>query len=157
MKHNYEVVELSISDLEWFVETAAVQMLTEELQRPELVNIENLYKLADIGMNSRTAFIVKKDDVNIGALGAIVVPNLYNPDFKTLAELFWYVLPEYRKTRAGLLLLNAFDARAKEIADDATMSLLPSSDVASKSLERKGFKLSEFGFRKTYGEIEWQF
>lgn len=152
---NFEVCELTIYDLEWFVEVAAINMLTDELKRPELINKDNLYRLADLGVQMGTAFVVKKNGFNVGALGALKVPNVYNPEITTLAEFFWYVLPEYRNTRAGLLLLKAFDKKAKEVADEATLSTLPSSQLNVASLEKKGFSLQEFGFRKEYGEIEW--
>lgn len=134
--------------MEWFVEVAATQMLIEEVKKPELVNLENLYVLATMGALTGTAFVAKKGTVPIGALGAIVVPNVYNPAIQNLAEMFWYVLPEYRKTRAGLLLLNAYVDKSNELGMEATMSLLPSSDVNFKAMKSKGFDLVEYGFRK---------
>lgn len=150
--HKFEVSLLTIHDMVWFVEIAAVNMLTDELKRPELINLENLYLLADKGAQDGTAFIVKKDGINVGALGALLVPNVYNPNIRTLAEMFWYVLPEYRNTRAGLLLLKAYDERAKQIADECTLSLLTSSKVNIEGLAKRGFELQEFCFRKQYGE-----
>jgi hypothetical protein len=73
---------------------------------------------------------------------------LFNPDIKTLAEIFWYVSPEHRQTRAGALLLLAFNKKAEEVADEATLSLLSSSEIKIESLEKRGFLLSEFAFRK---------
>lgn len=148
----HKVERLTLDDVVWFVEVAAVRMLTDELKRPELVNLENLYKLAMMGIEGGTAFIVKKDGVPVGALGAILTPNLFNPNVKTLAELFWYVLPEQRSSRAGYLLLKSFEERAKEVADECTMSLLPASDVAIKSMNKQGYYLCEFGYRKQIGE-----
>jgi GNAT superfamily N-acetyltransferase len=150
--HSYNTEVLTLDDVVWFVEVAAVRMLTDEVKRPELVNLDNLYKLAMMGVSGGTAFIVKKDGVPVGAIGAILTPNLYNPSLNTLSELFWYVLPEYRNTRAGYLLIKALDERAKEIAHDCTLSLLPSSNVAIKTLEKRGYSLCEFGFRKQIGE-----
>lgn len=125
-------------------------MLTHELKRPELINYKQLYTLAYAGLNGGTAFIAKQGDNPVGALGAILLPNLFNPEIKNLAEVFWYVLPEYRKTRAGYLLLKAVDDKAKEIADETTLSLLPTSDVAISTLKKRGYNLEEYGFRKTY-------
>lgn len=149
---NFTVVPLEINDLPWFVETAAINMLTYELKRPELINVENLYMLSRKGLEDKTAFVVKKGGENIGALGSVLVPNFLNPFIKTLAEVFWYVLPEYRNTRAGLLLLNSFDERARQLAQDATLSLLPSSLVNLNTLKKRGFNMEEVGFRKSYGE-----
>lgn len=144
------VQPLGIEDLEWFVEVAAVRMLTEELQRPELVNLERLYQLAAQGANAGTAWVARDFSGNVGALGSILTPNPFNPDIMTLAEVFWWVDPTFRDTRAGYLLLKAFDKKASEVADESTMSLLPSSAVSFRSLEKRGHKLSEVAFIKRY-------
>lgn len=141
---------VTIADFEWFIETAAVRMITEELKRPELVNIANLYTLGARGCESGTAWVAKKDGRNIGALGALLVPNVYNPDFMTLVEMFWWVDPEERNGRAGLMLLKAYDERAKEVAVESTISLLGSSRVSIPTMEKKGWKLGELAFRKEY-------
>lgn len=137
-------------DVEWLVETAAVKMLEDELLRPELINFKQLYLLAEKVLLEGSAFIAKDEDVYVGALAAILVPNLYNPDIKTFAELFWYVLPTYRNTRAGFLLLSAFDTKAKECADESTLSLLGSSTINTETLSKRGFILNEYAFRKEY-------
>lgn len=148
--HKLVVELLTLDDLKWFVETAAVNMLMEELKRPELINLKALYALAERGLAQGTAFIVKRGYEPVGALGAMLVPNIYNPDIITFAELFWYVLPEYRNTRAGALLFSAYDKKGAELADEASMSILPSSSVNIKTLEKRGYVLNEFSFRKEY-------
>lgn len=145
-----EIVALDNSSLEWFIETAAVNMLTDELKRPELIDLDRLYNLALKGMQDGTAFIAKQGSTYCGVIGGLLHENIFNPKYKTLTEIFWYVLPEYRNGRAGALLLKAFDNRAKEIADDSTLCLLPSSEVNISSLEKRGYKLNEYAFRKVY-------
>jgi|SRR6185369_325976 len=146
--HNIYVEILQEKDMEWFAEIAAVRMLKEELKKPEYVNIENIYALASLGAMYGTAFVAKKGDIPVGALGAIKVPNVYNPNLEMLAEMFWYVLPEYRKSKAGLLLLNAYSDKAEELGVEATMSLLPSSNIQDKTLAKRGFNLGEYAYRK---------
>lgn len=145
-----EVVDLDNSNLEWFIETAAVNMLKDELKRPELIDLDRIYNLALKGMEDKTTFLTKQGDIYCGAIGGLLHENLFNPAYKTLTEIFWYVLPEYRNGRAGALLLKAFDNRAKEIATDSTLCLLPSSEVNINSLAKRGYKLSEYAFRKVY-------
>lgn len=149
---NIYVEELTNQDMFWFVETAAVNMLVDEVKRPDLVNLNHLYALATKGMEEGTAFIAKRGYEPIGALGALLVPNTFNPELTTLAEMFWYVLPEYRNSRAGALLFSAFDQCGKEIADESVLSLMGSSAVNMKTLEKRGFMLGEFAFRKAYKE-----
>lgn len=146
----YTIETLTDIDVDWFVEVAAINMLEKELKRPELVNKAHLYLLTQKVVAEGTAFIVKCDGTCVGALASILVPNMYNPEIQTLAELFWYVLPEYRNTRAGALLFSAFDDKGEDISDEAVMSLLGGSSVNIKTLEKRGFLLGEHSFRKEY-------
>lgn len=147
----YTVELLSDDDMQWFVETAAVNMLRDEVKAPQYVDVENLYMLASMGALGKTAFIAKRDGVPVGALGALLLPNLYNPKIMNLTEVFWYVLPEHRNTRAGLMLLNAFIDCADKLADESTLSLLSTSQVNNETLGRKGYQMAEIGFRAIHG------
>lgn len=146
-KREYSVEHLTLDDYVWSVEVAATRMLLEELKRPELLDRENIYMLVDKMIADGTALIVKHQGKPVGALGALLLPNTFNPDITTLAEVIWYVLPEYRNTRAGMMLMQGYIEMA-EMADEATMSLLPSSDVNLQSMAKRGFILEEYAFRK---------
>lgn len=141
---------LNEEHLEWFVEEAAVAMLTREVCRPELVNIPHLYSLAKTTMQQGTSWIVLDKEKPVGALGSLLVPNTYNPELTSLVELFWYVTDECRMTRAGFLLFKTFEQKAKESADEAVLSLLFSSKVRTETLEKRGFIMEELAFRKRF-------
>ncbi|AXH71986.1 MAG: acetyltransferase GNAT family protein [Podoviridae sp. ctbj_2] len=143
----YTVGSLTHDNYVWSVEVAATRMLLEEVKRPELLNKENIYRLVDKMIVDDTAIICMKDDKPVGCIGALLVPNTYNPDIATLAELIWYVLPEHRKGRAGFLLLEQYIKMAEELADEATLSLLKSSEVNFESLAKRGFHQEEYAFR----------
>lgn len=150
--HKFSIETLSEDTLQWFVEVAAVNMLTYEVKRPELIDLNALYALAIRGMEGSTAFVVKKGYEPVGALGSLLLPNIYNPKIITLVEMVWYVLPEYRNTRAGAMLFSEFDKLAGQIADEAVLSLLGDSPINIKTLEKRKFFLGEFAFRKDYKE-----
>jgi GNAT superfamily N-acetyltransferase len=63
------------------------------------------------------------------------------------AELLWYVLPDYRKSRGALELLAAFEYWAREVAKVGviTMSNMTntSAEMTNKLYLRRGYKLSE--------------
>lgn len=139
---------LTLDDYVWGVEVAATRMILEEVKRPELLNKERLYFLVDKMIEDGTAIIAKDGNKPVGVIASLLVPNTFNPELKTLAEVIWYVLPEYRNTRAGALLLKAHSERAAEVADETTLSLLPTSLVKFDSLEKRGYHLEEFNFRK---------
>lgn len=143
-QHNIRVEILTPEYKDWFVNVACVRMLTEEVKRPELVNIDHLYSLLDRTM----CLVALKEDIPIGATAFTITPNLYNPNIVSLVELFWYVLPEYRKTRAGFLLIKELENTASQIANDLIISILPHSDINIKSLEKRGYKLEEYALRK---------
>ena len=144
----YRIMPLLPEWVDWFINTACVNMLRDELNRPRLVNKEHLTALTQIVIQQGTVFVAMKDNEPVGAIAGIVTPSLYNPDIKVCSELFWYVLPEFRSSRAGLLLLNAFIARGAELADETTLSLLASSSVYDRTLEKRGFVFIESGFIK---------
>lgn len=147
------VEKLQPEDLFWFVETASVNMLMDEVKRPELIDLNTLYQLSSKSMGEGTAFVAKCNGEPIGALGSILLPNIYNPRILTLVELMWYVLPKYRNTRAGALLLLAFDNEARILKSDAILSLLSNSAINTKTLEKRDFNLKELSFVKQYKEI----
>lgn len=142
------VEQLNYDDVIWYAEVASVRMLEEEVKMPEAVNLEQIYKLCFMGIEQGTAFICKDKGVPVGALGGLIAPNPYNPNLQFLIEMFWYVLPEYRKGRAGLMLLNKFIERSDELNLPATLSLLSTSNINISTLERKGFVLCEKSFRR---------
>lgn len=146
-----EIKLLDESNLKWFVETAAVDMLVKELKRPELINVAHLYRMTEKVIKDGTGWVVEKDRKPVGALGALLVGHTYNPEVIVLVELFWYVPEEYRQSRVGLMLLNAFDKKAGECADESTLSLLLESPVRTETIEKKGWLMEELGFRKVYG------
>jgi hypothetical protein len=123
-------------------------MLEDEMDRPELFNPKNLYQLFGKMCEDETGFIAKVDGKPVGALGSLLVPNMFNPEYEILIELFWYVLPEYRKTRAGVMLLDAFDNLGDELNVERTLSLLTSSDINVHKMSKKGYLLKEYGLRK---------
>lgn len=139
---------LTRSTLKWFIEVASVRMLAEEVKRPELINLDGMYSVGATILEDDTGFIAREGDGFVGAIAGVLTPNLFNPDLTVLAEVMWYVLPEYRKTRAGLLLLNAFIEKGEQEADETTFSLLKESPIKTETLEKRGFQLSEFSFIK---------
>ena len=76
----------------------------------------------------------------------MLVPHIYNPNIIVLTELMWYVLPKYRNGRAGLLLIKEFKKLADDMADEATLSTLPTSDVKTETLAKLGFHFGEKAF-----------
>lgn len=79
----------------------------------------------------------------LGFIGAIVTPHMFNPQIRTLVEMFWWVSEAHRGTRAAVLLLDAYLAYGRENADWVTMALEHHSPVSDKHLIKRGFRCRE--------------
>jgi hypothetical protein len=82
----------------------------------------------------------------IGFMAGYFNPHLFNPAIKVLCELFWYVVPEHRRSRAGAMLMNAFIEFGKKNVQWISFSLNRFTEVNETSLLKRGFHLHE----KTY-------
>lgn len=143
----YKVRVATPSDIPYIVDVAATRMLVEEINKPQYVVKSRMHSLAAGSIAESHLWIALKNDVPVGALAATSVPNLFNPAIMCLAEVFWWVDPEHRQSRAGVLLLKAFIDESDKY-DEASMSLLTTSRVLNQTLEKRGFVLREFGFHK---------
>lgn len=85
----------------------------------------------------------KDEDTRMGFISGMITNHIYNPEIKMLVEMFWWVDPSYRASRAGLMLLNYFTDIGKDYADWIVFTLEHHSPVNEKSLTKRGFKLRE--------------
>ena len=142
---SYEVRLAEYGDLKWLLDYAAKRMLTEDVGNPDMYQRGALDNLVLKAMHSETLFVATYAGEPVGVLGGIAVPHYLNPDKNTLAEIMWYVLPEHRQSRGGLLLLRTYAKKAKEF-DYATFSLLAGSPISDRTLSKYGFHLKERSF-----------
>lgn len=83
---------------------------------------------------------------SVGFIAGQLGVHPYNPEIRVLTEMFWWVVPEYRGTRAGAILFNVFTAYGKQHADWVIMTLEKDSPVDPKSLEKRGYRLQESSY-----------
>jgi hypothetical protein len=87
------------------------------------------------------------DAVHLGFLAGTVTGHPFNPQIKTLTELLWWVKPEHRGSRAGLMLFDDFVQFGKDIAANwIIFGLETISPVSDEFMIRKGFKHKERNF-----------
>lgn len=86
--------------------------------------------------------VAVQDETRVGFIAGLSTDHLFNPSMKTLSELFWWVTPEYRSSRAGAMLLQAFMDIGKNF-DWVLMTLEDKSPVKPESLIKRGFKHKE--------------
>lgn len=66
-------------------------------------------------------------------------------------EMFWYVKPEYRGTRVGLTLMDAFEFWAKRVGCthcQLTTSQTEYADKLNKLYQRRGYHIAEHVYLK---------
>lgn len=86
--------------------------------------------------------IAMRDGEAVGLIAGLVQPSPFNPDLQLASELWWWVTPEERHGRAGLLLLDAYEDWV-ENESDAEMSnftLETISPVSDRALTRRGYR-----------------
>lgn len=76
----------------------------------------------------------------VGFIAGALAPHPYNPEIRQLTEMFWWVDPMYRGTRAGSMLLDAFLEEGRQRAHWVVMTLEHNSPVNDETLTRRGFK-----------------
>jgi hypothetical protein len=142
------IERLQPQDIPWVAGVAAVRMLVEELKIPEYVNADGISSLVNRGYEEGTIRVAKLNNEPIGVVGALATQNLFNPKLTTLTEVFFYVLPEHRKSRAGYLLFKEYNKMVDEIADDATFSILSGSAMGESLLLKTGYVKTEVAYRR---------
>lgn len=101
---------------------------------------EQLFLISQNDYGNQTGFIA-------GAMGR----HWFNPEIRTMTELFWWVKPEHRHSSAGLRLLDALVDYGNRNADWVNFGLEKDSPVADRTLEHRGFRLKERSFLKEVG------
>ena len=91
--------------------------------------------------------IAETDDGRVGLIAGACAPHVFNPDMQVATELWWWVTPPARGTRAGALLLDAFETWADDSgANLVNFTLEAQSPVAERTLEKRGYRLMEKQF-----------
>lgn len=81
-----------------------------------------------------------------GFIAGMYSQHFMNPAITVLSEVFWWVEPQYRYSKAGLALLEAYTAQGKDSADWVTMSVEAHTAIKPGSLEKRGYRLNESSY-----------
>lgn len=138
----------TMADMPWIRDVAGKRMLVEEYKRPRLYNGEHIETMCSVFLPQGCTFIAENDGTPVGILAAALVDNMFNPQYTTLTEIFWWVDPAFRHTRAAFLLIKSFERKLKMSADDATFSLIGSSIGLSEHFVKAGWIKKELGLVK---------
>lgn len=86
------------------------------------------------------------DEQRLGFIAGYHTPHPFNTNIKVLSEIFWWVAPERRGSRAGAALLNDFETIGRATADWVVLSLEHKSPLREVQLLKRGFRQVERSF-----------
>ena len=100
-------------------------------------------------VNDGLAFVAEDDGDVCGMLIAHKVPAFFNNSVLIAQEIGWWVDDDYRDTKAGGMLLNAFESEAFKTCKYTVMSLLSTSPEQLKGyLNYRGYVEKEHSYFK---------
>lgn len=148
-----EIRTATQADLDWLLiqldDFAKFYKTKKDLFGDKVYARDYLSKLIDIHL----FLIAEEGDTRMGFIAGLVVGHPFNPQISILQELFWWVPEEYRGTRAGLKLFNAFNEFGEEKCDWVSFTLENHSPVSDNFLTKRGFVEKETTYLR---ESKWQ-
>lgn len=133
-------------DIPWVVEQA--KEFIEYLQLPLKWNEAHMYGVVEEYVKSHHVILAIKGTLRVGVAAGFVTPHLLDPSTKVFTEIMWWVRPEWRGSRAGVMLLNAMEYVAKSRGAFFVLSTEEHSPLNKASLAKRGYKLRELSYVK---------
>ena len=95
-------------------------------------------------------FFVAEEEENgerLGFISGLVHPHVFNPQLYVCQEMWWWVPKKTRgRSRAGMMLLDAFTEWGRENVDWIFFSLNHNTPVRPEALEKRGYNFQEMQF-----------
>jgi GNAT superfamily N-acetyltransferase len=112
---------------------------------------ESLVRTFEQLMQNGGLFVAEVNGEVVGMVGGMVYPFYFDADHLTGQEVFWWVMPEHRKGRIGLELLQALEewakARGAKSLSMVSLDRLNPEQVA-RMYSAAGYRASEHTFIK---------
>ena len=134
------------ADIDWLLPQLGNFAATCGLERPIMGSEDHCRSFLRSLMQDGVFLIAHKDEVRVGFIAGTIHPHPFNPDNTVLSEVFFWVDPQFRFSRASLMLLEEFKQFGQDCADLISFSLLTNSPVKPSSLTRRGFKAVESSY-----------
>ena len=137
------VEELSLSRLEEFLEIVAKMVAEAEFSYAKLEK----HKILQLYKNQNVMIILAIDNDKIVGFIAAILHEYFFSNRKRVSDLGFYVLPEYRGSRAAIKLVKSLETWAKQTgADDLHLGQTTAVDIdkTRQFYERLGYKTVGF-------------
>lgn len=117
---------------------------------------DDAYAEGLVGTVMREQFLAVAEDESgqsVGFIAGAYGTHPYNPDLRICSELWWWVVPESRGTRAGVLLLRELEHWADGLNAPLCLTVETDSPVSDRFLAKHGFVPAERQFIRMPGGI----
>lgn len=82
----------------------------------------------------------------VGFIAGTLSNHLMNQKIRVLNEVFFYVDPSFRKSKAAKVLLDSFIDYGNKVADWLIFGLIDKATLGERTLEKRGFRMKERSF-----------
>lgn len=114
---------------------------------------DSLYDIIFLGIDQGIGLVAETDGKLVGCLAAMIYPSVFKNDDLEAMELFWYVLPEYRKYKVGTELVNVLESVCKERKITKLFMAAPHHTKGvpfERYYQRAGYKKTETIYTKEF-------
>lgn len=137
------------SDIDFIVQEGIKFIQYHPANLDKSIDTDYLFNLGLTLIKEHVVLIAEENEIKLGMIGGMIVPNIYNPKYFGLQELFWWVKEEYRNTSAGMKLFKAFEKRAVDLqVDFISMVTTVYTPTLEKVYKKNGYKLIELSYTK---------
>lgn len=143
-----ELRDATIGDIPWLMEQAKEFAVFYGIKNDFAGNEKYLSEYVERIINDHYFRIVELGNKPVGFMAGYRSGHYLNPDIQVLAELFWWVIKEYRNSGVGKLLLEEFIKYGEDNADMISFTLEDVSPFREEFLISKGFRMKERIFIK---------
>lgn len=101
-------------------------------------------------LQNGVVLVAERDGKPVGMIGLVLAPFLFNASRKTAHEVMWWVEPDARASRAGLLLIDQAERAARNSgAVSIQMIHLDTSPAAAAAVyKHRGYRMTESMYTK---------
>lgn len=146
----YSIVK-NPEDVDGIVSLLREFALEAEWHHADFEHVHRLVSAMRGDPNSALLGLCKEGKI-IGVIGGVIVPHPFNPKFRLMSEMAWYVRKEERNSMWSIRLMNEFEKECKIKGAHAIAMTLRSS-LRAKELDslytRKGYTLQEQVYQRS--------
>ncbi len=133
-------------DVPWLLQQARAFDAAAGFKHGLMPADEEAISLLHALVGAHVVFVAEVNNCPAGFIAGWYGAHPFNQKVRTLTEVLWWVVPEHRGSRAGLMLLERFEQCGRHIADWTILTLEHDSKMREAHLTKRGFRQTERAF-----------